>query len=352
MNLHTELLPADYVSALASLQDHVAPFPGGQAVREIERSFGRPITDLYAALETTPLAASSIAQVHAARLCDGREVIVKVRRPGIKRQIEQDMKIMAFLVRAVLVVAPGWRRFEPLGLIAETLRNVRQEIDFWHEARSIRRFAATFEDSPTIFVPPAIDGLQSEWVGVQHMSAGMRIDDPRLQESGPKLAQALVDAYLKQFLRSGALTAIPVPATFHHGRRSHLLARFRPGLLSRRNTRRHLAALIQAFVLQDAEWLLDAALDLGLLHAAPTGQSSAAGSRSCFRTHRRVAVDAILHRPAAVWLPRTRGPRLRPGRSADGACRQRRRREMMYLGLSLTSAGTLLMLGLLSFRPG
>ena len=266
LSLHTDLLPADYVSSLASLQDHVAPFPGKQAVREIERSFGRTIADLFAAFETTPLAAASIAQVHAARLHDGREVIVKVRRPGIKRQIEQDMKIMAFLVRAVLVVAPGWRRFEPLGLIAETLRNLRQEMDFRHEARNIRRFAAIFKDSPTIFVPPAIDGLQSEWVGVQHMSAGMRIDDPRLKESGPKLAQALVDAYLKQFFAVGVFHGDPHPGNLFimEDGRICLHDFGLVGFLDR-NTRRHLAAFMQAFVLQDAEWLLDAAFDLGLL---------------------------------------------------------------------------------------
>lgn len=113
LSLHGELLPDEYAAALASLQDHVAPFPGEQAVREIEQSFGRTITDLFATFEPTPMAAASIAQVHAARLHDGREVIVKVRRPGIKRQIEQDMKILAFLVRAALIVAPRMRRSCP-----------------------------------------------------------------------------------------------------------------------------------------------------------------------------------------------------------------------------------------------
>jgi ubiquinone biosynthesis protein len=146
MSLHAEFLPEEYATALASLQDHVAPFPSEQAVREIEQSFGRTITDLFAAFDPTPMAAASIAQVHAASLHDGREVIVKVRRPGIKRQIEQDMKIIAFLVRTALVVAPRMRHYDPLGLIDETLQNLRKEMDFRHEARSIRRFAEMFRD--------------------------------------------------------------------------------------------------------------------------------------------------------------------------------------------------------------
>lgn len=266
LSLHAEFLPEEYATALASLQDHVAPFPGKQAVREIEQSFGRTITDLFAAFEMTPMAAASIAQVHAARLHDGREAIVKVRRPGIKRLIEQDMRIMTFLVRAVLVIAPGLRRFDPLSLIQETLQNLRKEMDFRHEARSIRRFVEISRDSATIFVPPAIEGMQTEWVGVQHMSSGMRIDDPRLREAGPKLAQAFVDAYLKQFFSVGVFHGDPHPGNLFIMQDGRIC--FHDfglvGFLDH-NTRRNLAAFMQAFVLQDAEWLLDAALDLGLL---------------------------------------------------------------------------------------
>lgn len=266
LSLHAEFLPEEYAHALARLQDHVAPFPGELAAREIERSFVRPIGDLFLAFERTPLAAASIAQVHAARLPDGREVIVKVRRPGIRRQIEQDMRIMTFLVRIALVVAPGMRRFDPLGLIQETLENLRREIDFRHEARNIRRFVEIFRDSPTIFIPPAIEGMQTEWVGVQQMSGGMRVDDPQLRAAGPKLAQAFVDAYLKQFFVAGVFHGDPHPGNLFimpDGRICfHDFGLI--GVLDHK-TRRNLGAFMQAFVLQDAEWLLDAALDLGVL---------------------------------------------------------------------------------------
>jgi ubiquinone biosynthesis protein len=89
LSMHTEFLPDDYVAALTSLEDHVAPFPGEQAVHEIERSFGHSLGDLFAHFDATPLAAASIAQVHAARLHHGPSVIVKVRRPGIKRRGER-----------------------------------------------------------------------------------------------------------------------------------------------------------------------------------------------------------------------------------------------------------------------
>jgi ubiquinone biosynthesis protein len=266
LSMHTEFLPDDYVAALTSLQDHVAPFPGEQAVREIERSFGRTIDDLFAEFNLTPLAAASIAQVHTARLHDGHDVIVKVRRPGIKRRVEQDMRILAFLVRMVLLLAPRLRRLDPLGLVEEVLHNLRKEMDFRQEARNIRRFTGIFRDSPTIFVPAAIEGMQTEWISVQHMSAGHRIDDAGLKESGPMLAQAFVDAYLKQFFSVGVFHGDPHPGNLFIMQDGRIC--FHDfglvGFLDH-SSRRNLAAFMQAFVLQDAEWLLDSALDLGIL---------------------------------------------------------------------------------------
>lgn len=92
LGLHRQLLSDAYVRALEGLQDRVAPFPGALARREVERAFGRPVAALFATFDETPLAAASIAQVHAARMADGREVIVKVRRPGIRGRIVTDLR--------------------------------------------------------------------------------------------------------------------------------------------------------------------------------------------------------------------------------------------------------------------
>jgi len=266
LSMHREFLPDDYVAALTGLQDRVAPFPGEQAVREIERSFGRGVDELFAQFDATPLAAASIAQVHAARLHDGRKVIVKVRRPGIKRRVEQDMRILAFLVRVMLLVAPSLRRFDPVGLVQEVLHNLRKEMDFRQEARNIRRFAEIFKDSTTVFVPPAIEGMQTEWVSVQHMSGGPKIDDPGLRSRGLLLAQAFVDAYLVQFFSAGVFHGDPHPGNLfvlEDGR----ICFHDFGLVGflDQETRFNLAAFMQAFVSQDAGWMLDAALDLGVL---------------------------------------------------------------------------------------
>ena len=97
-----DLLPEDIADELASLQDRVPPFPGTQARAIVERSLGRPVAELFAAFDETPLASASIAQVHSARLRDGRDVVVKVVRPGIEAAIQRDVSLL-YLVHGGMV---------------------------------------------------------------------------------------------------------------------------------------------------------------------------------------------------------------------------------------------------------
>jgi ubiquinone biosynthesis protein len=169
-------------------------------------------------------------------------------------------------VRFVLHLAPSLQRLDPLGLVHEVLGNLRKEMDFRHEAHNVQRFCELFRDSPTIYVPPAIEGFAAESVLVQVMSSGLRVDDPRLGQRGPILAGRFVDAYLYQFFAVGVFHADPHPGNLFVMDDNRLC--FHDfGLIGflDRETRRNLAALMQAFVHQDAEWLLDSYLDLGVL---------------------------------------------------------------------------------------
>ncbi|WP_051460208.1 AarF/ABC1/UbiB kinase family protein [Pseudogulbenkiania sp. MAI-1] len=197
---------------------------------------------------------------------DGRAVIVKVRRPGIQRQIAEDIRILRWVVNSILLVLPGLRRLEPLELIDELARNLRKETAFRQEASNIARFVEVFRDSSTVYVPGVIKELCTDWVLVQEMSMGRRIDDPAFQADGPRLAQNLVDAYIHQFFHAGIFHGDPHPGNvfvLEDGR----ICLHDFGLIGSldRATRANLAALMQAFVQQDADWLLDAYLDLGIL---------------------------------------------------------------------------------------
>jgi len=266
LSLRQDILPAPYAVALQALQDQVAAFPGELAIPEVERALGRPIDEVFAEFETAPFAAASIAQVHKAVLHNGDHIIVKVRRPGIDRQIEQDMRALLWAVRLLVGMLPRLRRFEPLRIVEEVWANLRKETDFRQEARNIRRFMEAFAGSPTVHIPALVDDLYGDSAVVQEFSSGLRIDDPKVKDDGPRLALAFVEAYLHQFFVLGVFHGDPHPGNLFITAEGRIC--FHDfglvGFLDRA-TRRNLATFTQAFIQQDADWLLDAAVDLGVL---------------------------------------------------------------------------------------
>jgi ubiquinone biosynthesis protein len=294
LSLHSELLPDDYIAALQKLQDHVGPFSSELAKTEIEKSFGRPLPEIFSEFDARPLAAGSIAQVHRAVLKDGRIVIVKVRRPGIKRQIDEDVRILRWFVKSVLLAAPRFHRLAPLEMIDELSHNLHKEIAFRQEASNIARFEDVFRDSVTVFVPGVMQDLSSDWVLIQEMSTGRRIDDPAFLPDGPRLAQNLVDAYVHQFFVAGIFHGDPHPGNLFvlpDGR----ICLHDFGLVGflDRATRTNLAAFMQALVRQDGEWLLDAYLDLGILEGKL--------NRAVFRSSLEELIQDYARMPLRDW---------------------------------------------------
>jgi len=150
--------------------------------------------------------------------------------------------------------------------VNELSRNLHKEIDFREEAQNIQRFVEIFGGSADIYVPAVLDGMYTEWVIVQEMSSGRRIDEPEFRPAGPALAKVLVEAYLKQFFEVGVFHADPHPGSLFvlpDGRVClHDFGLI--GFLSRA-TRLNLVAFMLAFAQHDADWLLDAFLDLGMI---------------------------------------------------------------------------------------
>lgn len=266
LSLHRELLPDAYVTELARLQDNVAPFDPTAAREEIRTSFGMPVEELFGSYEETPFAAGSIAQVHRATMPDGRPVVVKVRRPGIRRLVEQDVRVLRWFVTSVCWVVPAARAMRPQELVDELARNLRKEIDFRQEALNILRFREMFSASPDMYVPSVVEGRYTDWVIVQEMSSGRRIDLPELRADGPRLAHCLVEAYLRQFFVEGVFHGDPHPGNLFvlpDGR----ICLHDFGLIGflDRPTRLNLVAFMFAFADHDADWLLDSFLDLGMI---------------------------------------------------------------------------------------
>ena len=266
LSLRQDILPDDYVEALQSLQGHVQGFDSDISRREIEQELGDSVENLFAEFDSTPLAAASIAQVHRAILPDGRQVIIKVRRPGLRNQVLQDIRLLKLVLRIVLTLVPQLEKYSLLEIVRESGLSLMKELDFRQETRNIQRFREAFKGSSTIHIPAAIPELCTESVMVQEMSGGRLVTDPSVQKNGPQLAIDFSDAYLHQFFFMGCIHADPHPGNlFIMDNGKICFHDFGIVGLIDITTRRKLASFFLALINQDSEWLLDTYLDLGLL---------------------------------------------------------------------------------------
>ena len=148
-----DLLPQDIAEELAKLQDRVPPFPGSVARDTIERAYGRRVTEVFAEFDETPLAAASIAQVHVARLLDGKEVVVKVLRPGMRELIERDLEVLYALAGLAHRYWTPARRLRPLDVVTEYEKTILDELDLMREAANAAQLKRNFADSDLLYVP-------------------------------------------------------------------------------------------------------------------------------------------------------------------------------------------------------
>lgn len=161
LSARPDLLPASMGPPLLRLQDRIAPFDGSRIPEIIKSAFGRPLSELFDSFDLAPVASASIAQVHRARLKDGRDVAVKIRRPGITRVVNNDMRILESISR-VLVTLPGMRAVPLLELVDDIQLPIRQQLDFHLEAQNTRRFHEAFVSSEHIKIPELVDELCTE----------------------------------------------------------------------------------------------------------------------------------------------------------------------------------------------
>ncbi|HSG66118.1 MAG TPA: AarF/UbiB family protein, partial [Gammaproteobacteria bacterium] len=153
LSTRRDLLPADIADELAKLQDRVPPFPGSDARTIIERAYGRPVDEVFEAFDESPLAAASIAQVHTAQLKDGREVVVKVVRPGIRAQIERDIAVLYALADLAHRYWSGSYRLRPLEVVREYEKTILDELDLLREAANAAQLRRNFAGSNLLYVP-------------------------------------------------------------------------------------------------------------------------------------------------------------------------------------------------------
>ncbi len=153
LSTRRDLLPDDIADELAQLQDNVPAFPGTQARQIIEKAYGQDIDGIFEYFDKTPLASASIAQVHAARLLDGRDVVIKVVRPHIRKTIERDVALLYVLAGLAESYWSQGRRLRPREVVAEYEKTILDELDLGREAANASQLRRNFAHSDMLYVP-------------------------------------------------------------------------------------------------------------------------------------------------------------------------------------------------------
>ena len=234
LSTRRDLIPADIADELALLQDRVAPFPSAQAARIIEQALGAPPSELFAHFEVDPVASASIAQVHFARLHDGREVAVKVLRPGMLEYIENDLALMRIVARIVERISPDGKRLKPREVVAEFDKYLHDELDLLREASNCSQLRRNFSpDSPRgdlLMVPEVMWDYCATSVFTMERMYGIPVSQiERLRQSGvdiKDLARRGVEIFFTQVFSDGFFHADMHPGNIYVSDQPDTLGRY------------------------------------------------------------------------------------------------------------------------------
>jgi ubiquinone biosynthesis protein len=207
LSTRRDLVPLDIADELSRLQDRVPPFSSDLAVAEIERSLGKKTGEVFRSFEHEPVASASIAQVHLATLHDGREVAVKVLRPGVEAAVARDLALLQTAAGLTERLWAEGRRLRPREVVAEFARHLDEELDLMVEAANASQLRRNFERSALLLVPEVHWELCSRRVMVMERMRGVPISQVQaLRERGidiPALARAGVEIFFTQVFRDG-----------------------------------------------------------------------------------------------------------------------------------------------------
>ncbi|MGD9982598.1 MAG: ubiquinone biosynthesis regulatory protein kinase UbiB [Porticoccaceae bacterium] len=177
LSTRPDLIPTDICAELEKLQDTVPPFPGEEFTTLIEAALGAPVDQLFGQFERTPLASASVAQVHAARLSDGREVVVKAIRPGVQAVIELDCALLLALARGLERFSAEARRLRPVEVARDYRATILDELDLQREAANAAILRRNFTDSPLLYVPAVHWPLSNQKVMVMERIRAIAVTD-------------------------------------------------------------------------------------------------------------------------------------------------------------------------------
>ncbi|XOV70947.1 MAG: ABC1 kinase family protein [Verrucomicrobiota bacterium] len=218
LSTRPNLLPREYVDELSKLHSHSAPLPFAKIQSILTEELGTDPETIFKEIIEEPLGAASIAQVHKAKLPDGKEVVIKVQRPGIADIMEQDLEILEYLASLMEHYLESWRVHHPRRIVEEFAGRLSKELDFSLEASHIQRFQWQFHEDPTLFVPKVYGRFSSQRVLVMDYVAGKKITDWNQHASpGEKtaVAETIAQSIMAQVFLHGFFHADPHPGNIH-----------------------------------------------------------------------------------------------------------------------------------------
>lgn len=302
LSTRADILPDSFTRELSSLQDAVPAAPYAAIRRRVESELGAPLESIFAEFETEALASASFGQVHRARLPEGQTVAVKVLRPGVERLVATDMAALWRIAKLLTRFTRWGSRFDLPAIMDEFEMITYQEMDYRQEADNLRRFRKNFGGEPGIDLPCPFDHLVTERLLVMDFKVGMKLTErDRLLAAGldpQKLAERLVEAYLKQILVDGFVHVDPHPGNLMV-REDGTLILIDFGMMGRitPTDRVQFAALVSALITRDLEGAVQALRDLGFL--------------------REGANTEVLKRALELLVNQLSGVKLQPGAEFD-----------------------------------
>lgn len=215
LSTRSDLLPAPYLDALARLQDKVEPFSFAEVEEIVSTELGVRISKAFADFDSTPVAAASLGQVHRARLRDGREVAVKIQRPGIRQVILEDLEAFGQITGLIDRHTEIGRRFAFSGMLDEFRKVLLRELDYRREALNLVTLADNLRSYQRLVIPRPVDDYTTSRVLTMDYVQGVKITDlsplARIELDNQALAEDLCKAYLDQILVDGFFHADPHP---------------------------------------------------------------------------------------------------------------------------------------------
>jgi predicted unusual protein kinase regulating ubiquinone biosynthesis (AarF/ABC1/UbiB family) len=207
-----DILPDEWVDTLSGLHDRVPPRPFATIRAQAEHELGHPLETIFAEFDPVPLAAASLAQVHAARTRDGRRCAVKVQYPGIEGVVRADLRNLMFTLRLLAWLEPD---FDFRILTRELLKYLPMELDFLNEARNCETIRRNLADRDDVVIPRVYHDLSTRRVLTMELLDGIKVTDvAAIERAGidkHQVAQKLIEIFIEMILRDGFFHADPHP---------------------------------------------------------------------------------------------------------------------------------------------